>query len=102
MLIFKITEGVEDLILYRKISLNVIWWSYSGLRIPNTAIREENGLKYVIRNGAGYTDKIYIKILKQNDNYSIIENYDAKELMELGYVVKSIVVYDEIALETPK
>ncbi len=106
MLIFKITKKVEDLILYRKISLDVVWWSYSGKKIPNSAIKEEDGLKYVIRSRAGYTDKIYIKILKQNDHYSIIDNYEAKELIELGYdeekvsSLKSILLYDEILLET--
>lgn len=42
MIIFKLNKYVEELIAYRKISLEVIWWSYSGLKIPNSAIVEEN------------------------------------------------------------
>lgn len=45
MLIFKTSKYVEELIAYRKISLEVIWWSYSGLKIPNSAIMEENRKK---------------------------------------------------------
>lgn len=102
MLIFKINKYVEELISYRKISIDVIWWGDSGLKIPNSAIVEENDLKYVIRNRTGYKDKILVKILKQNENYSIIEKYTTKELLEKGYKqeeissMKSISLYDEI------
>ncbi len=104
MLIFKINKSVEELISYRKISIDVIWWSYSGLRVPNTALVEEDGLYYVIRNRTGYTDKILVKVLKQNKDYSIIENYATEELLELGYTrdeissMKSISLYDEISI----
>lgn len=49
LVIFKITQGVEYLTNYRKISLDIIWWEQSGLRVPNTSIIYENGLSYVIR-----------------------------------------------------
>ncbi len=106
MIIFKITKGVESLISYRKISIDVIWWSYSGLKVANSALNQEGDIYYVIRNRVGYTDKIYVKILKQNENYSIIENYTTKELLELGYAqeeissMKSISLYDEVQINT--
>lgn len=106
MLVFNINKSVEDLIAYRKISIDVIWWSYSGLKVPNTALIQEDDLYYVIRNRTGYTDKILVKVLKQNQNYSIIENYTTKELLELGYTqdeissMKSISLYDEIAVNS--
>ncbi len=108
MIIFQLDKYVEDLIAYRKISLDVIWWSEQGLKIPNLAISEENGIKYVTRNRAGYTDKIFIKIKMQNKKYSIIENYTTNELLELGYTqseissMKSISLYDEIAITEEK
>ena len=101
-MILKTNKAVEDLISYRKISVDVIWWSYSGLKVPNSAIIEEGGLSYIIRNRAGYKDKILVKVLKQNKSYSIIRNYLPKELTELGYdekekrTMKSISTYDEI------
>ena len=107
LVVFKVEKYVEELINYRKISFDIIWWSVSGLKISNEAIKydEEKDLSYIIRKRVGYTDKIYIKILKQSDKYSIIENYDdSKELTEKGVSEseiknrKKISMYDEIQL----
>ena len=102
LLILKINKKVEYLIKYRKISLDIIWWSSTGLKVPNTAIKEENNLNYIVRSRAGYMDKILVKILKQNDNYAIVDNYTSSELKDLGYSsteiekMKKIMIYDEI------
>ena len=69
LIVFKIQKGVEELINYRKISIDVIWWSDSGLKVANSSIRYENNIPYVIKNMAGYEYKIYVKIVSQNDNY---------------------------------
>ena len=104
LIIFKVTKGVEDLVSYRKISLQIIWWSSSGLRVPNSSIITEGKLNYVVRNKAGYKDKILVKVLKQNSSYSIIGNYDTNELKELGFSTTEIrstgkiSLYDEIVL----
>ena len=98
-------KKINELINYRKISFDLIWWSYSGLKIPNQAIVEEDGINYVVRNRAGYLDKIPVNIKKQNDKYSIIKNYTAKELKELGISTeiikkfKTINLYDEIIIK---
>jgi len=103
LVVFELDHYVEELINYRKISFDIIWWDVSGLKVPNEAIKEESeDLYYVIRKRAAYTDKIYVKILKKSGKYSIIENYDSeKELLEKG-VSKEIVdkrgkisLYDE-------
>ena len=103
-IIIKITKNIEDLISYRKISFDIIWWSEEGYKIPTEAIKEEDGKSYIIRNRNGYYDKMLIKILKQNDEYCIVEQYSAEELKELGftntqiYNMKNIALYDEILL----
>lgn len=105
VVIFRITQDVEYLISYRKISIDVIWWNESGLKVPNSSIVQEEGKNYVIRSRTGYTDKILVKIKKQNEDYSIIENYTTQELKEMGYStseissMKSISLYDEIVLK---
>lgn len=105
MIIFKINKEVENLIPLRKISLDIIWWSYSGLKISNSAIIQEGDLTYVVRNRTGYKDKILVKILKQNQDYSIIRNYTTEELKGLGYKqeeiisMKSIGLYDLIEIQ---
>ena len=104
IIVFEISENVENLIEYRKISFDIIWWKYSGLKISNTAIIEENEKTYVKRNRVGENEKILVKVLRQNDTYSVIRNYDEEELKELGYTEKQIEkmpkikLYDEIIL----
>ena len=105
---FKIEKAVEELISYRKISFNVIWWSASGMRVPNQAISTEekdgNQISYVTRKRIGYEDKIIVKVLNSNEKYSIVTNYTSEELGELGYTsaeirnMPSISIYDEILL----
>ena len=100
----KITNDVEKLIAYRKISFDIIWWDAEGFRIPNEAIKEENGLSYVVRNRNGYYNKMLVKILKQNDEYCIVRQSKTEELEELGftssqiYSMRNIALYDEIVL----
>ena len=50
VIFFKITDGVEKIISYRKVSIDVIWWSHSGLKVPNSALIFENGQSYIVRN----------------------------------------------------
>lgn len=108
LLVFKITECVEKLISYRKISFEIIWWNASGLRVPNSSIVERDGKTYIVRKRIGYTDNILVKVLKNTENYSIIENYTSLELKELGYSteeirnMKNISLYDEILLKPSK
>ena len=108
LIIFKVTECVEKLINYRKISIEVIWWSEKGLKVPNSSIAEKDGLKYIVRKRVGYSDDILVKVLKVSENYSIIENYTSLELKELGYStseitnMKNISLYDEILLKPSK
>ena len=105
LVIFKITNCVEKLINYRKISFEIIWWKATGLKVPNSAIIEKDGKKYIVRKRIGYTDNILIKVLKTSGDYSIIENYTNLELMELGYSteeiinMKNIALYDEIIIK---
>ena len=98
VLIIRIEKGVEELINYRKISFDLIWWSAQGLKIPNQAIVKENDLAYVVRNRAGYLNKILVKVKKEGDKYSIVEPYDTEELKELGFTNEEIISYKKISL----
>ena len=100
----RIEKDVQELISYRKISLDIIWWSAEGYRIPNSAIKEIDGLDYVVRNRNGYYNKMLVKVLRQNSEYCIVKQYTTEELQELGftnteiYNMKNINLYDEIIL----
>lgn len=108
VIVFKITENVEDLIEYRKISIDIIWWKFSGLKVSNTVIIEEGEKTYIEKNRAGYTEKVPVKVLRQNDTYSIFENYSEDELKEMGYSEKEISdmpqikLYDEVLIRNDK
>ena len=104
IIVFKIKEKVESLIEYRKISLDVIWWKFNGWKVSNNALIKKDDLNYIIRNRAGVKDEILVKVLRQNDTYSIVENYSEEELLELGFSKNEIVelpkikLYDEIVV----
>ena len=95
-IIFQVNKMTEGLINYRKIALDIIWWDKSGLKVPNQALIEENGLYYILRNKAGIQTKILVKIEAQTDKFSIISSYSSKELQELGYDGKAIRNYKNI------
>lgn len=103
-IVFQITNQIEELIKYRKISLDIVWWSYEGWKVPNSSILTEDGKTYVVRNRAGYLDKILVKILRQNEKYSILARYSTEELKEMGYTsseinnMPKISLYDEILI----
>ena len=104
VIILKVQKQIEELINYRKITFDLIWWSASGLKVPNQAIVQENNLNYVIRNRAGYLSKILVKVKNQGDKYSILDTYTAEELKKLGLSnaeissYKKITLYDEILI----
>lgn len=104
IIIFEISENVENLIQYRKISFEIIWWKFSGLKVSNSTIIEEDEKCYVAKKEPGYVKKILIKVLRQNDTYSIISNYEKEELELMGYSeeeiedMSKINLYDEIVI----
>lgn len=69
VIIVKIEKQIQELINYRKISFDLIWWNDSGLKVPNQAIVKANDLDYVVRNRAGYLNKILVKVKKQGEKY---------------------------------
>lgn len=99
ILVFQIKDKIEELIEYRKISFDIIWWKYSGFKISNSAIFiDDNDLSYIERSKAGYSEKILVKILRQNDTYSIVQNYTDEELEELGFPQEEISNRDQLKL----
>lgn len=102
ILVFEIKEHVTDLLEYRKISFDIIWWKYDGWKVSNSCIMEmtkgDNEISYVEKERAGFVEKILIKVLRQNENYSIVKNYEKEELRELGYTESEISEMSEINL----
>lgn len=104
LVVLEINNGIEYLMSYRKVTIDIIWWNESGWKIPNSAITEKEGISYVTRDRAGYLDEIPVKVLKSNNSYSIVDNYSAEDLRKLGFneeklkTKKNISLYDELRL----
>lgn len=97
------SDGIDELLNYRKISFDIIWWSEEGYKVPTSAIIKKDNINYVIKNRAGYFQKVIVKVVKQTDDFSIITNYTMKELNEMNVkdsYKTSISLFDEI-LERP-
>lgn len=90
IIVFKINDLQEKLINYRKIAVSVIWWETTGLKVPNSALIDKDGKKYIQRNRAGYSAEVLVKVLQQNDSYAIVDNYSSNELQEMGYSSEEI------------
>ena len=99
-----VEKNIEELLSYRRISLDIIWWSASGYRVPNSAIKEIDNVTYVVRNRNGYLNKMAVKVLKKGEDYSIVDSYLRDELLNLGLSskeisdLKTLTLYDEILL----
>ena len=104
LIVLKFNNQIGEITSYRKISMDIIWWEYNGLKVPNESIMQEDELNYVLRNRAGYFDKILVKVTHKNNDYAIITSYTTEELKELGFTdsqinsTKKISIYDEILL----
>ncbi len=101
-IILSFTQGIDELLLYRKINFDIIWWDCSGYKVANSAIITENNLNYVIRTKAGYLEKVLIKVIKKGEDYSIVTNYSTSQLKDLEVsknAKTSIMLYDEVILE---
>lgn len=106
LIVFDLKTLTQELIEYRKISFNITWWTYQGLKVPNSSVLEdEQGNKYVVRKRQGENQKVLVKLLKKNDKYSIIDTFNAEELQSLGVDVQKyskISQYDNILLYPSK
>lgn len=104
IIVFKLDRLPEEFINYRKVTIDIIWWNDSGLKIPNQTIAKKDGLNYIVENNAGYLTKILVKVKSSNEKYSIVTTYSTDELREIGYTTqeinscKKITIYDEILM----
>ena len=105
IIVMQIKSDVESLVQYRRVSFDMIWWSFSGFKIPNSYIYTENDISYINKLNAGFGEKIPVKVERQNETYSIINNYSNEELVSLGFTeeeakdISTIKLYDQIIID---
>ena len=84
--IFKIENGIENIVDYRSIGIEIIWNRTEGLAVLKSSISQSEDKKYkyvTLVYGGQYID-IPVKIISSDENISIVENYTEDELKELG------------------
>ena len=113
IIVLKIKSNVEELTKYRKINLDVVWWSDKGLKINKEAItyNEITGVSgdtvivpTVTIKKSSYTQDVFVKIVREAGDFAIITNYEDKELLNLGVPEEliedrqTLKMYDEAVL----
>ena len=116
MVIFKVPTNTEALTKYRKINLEIIWWSDNGLKVPNDAIKyvtvknEQTGeaiatIPTITIIESAYHETAWIKVIRSTEKFSIVENYTDEELLDMGIdegLFKeriNIKMYDEVLVD---
>ncbi|MBR3281321.1 MAG: hypothetical protein IKI57_05755 [Clostridia bacterium] len=110
------TDNIEKLSQYRKLNVNIVWWDYQGIKLPNEAIYDDEikdaqgnitkTLKAISVQGVtGYKRKVWVKVDNQVGGFSIVSNFEDAELEELG-LNKELIddrnrlnLYDKVLIE---
>lgn len=100
--IFKVENGIENLVDLRTTSMEVVWKKVSGMAVPKSAIKknEEKGYNYVtLVYGTQYID-VPIKIEIESDNICIVENLTKEEREKIGVSTSYVLeLYDKLVME---
>lgn len=114
----KVETNVEELAKYRKISFDVVWWSYKGFKLHKSLVKpcdvvNQNGAKVATLDSvtikkASYEEVAYVKIVKEFGDYVIVENYTDSEYIEMGFTKEDISnfqtlkLYNEVVVQKEK
>ena len=108
LIIVKTQTDIEELSKYRKIDLDIVWWSFEGLKLHKSLIKKQeislsSGEKTVSLDSvkikkAGFSETAYIKILKEFDNYAIVDNYTNDEYLAMGFNEQEIANFTTLKL----
>ena len=100
--LFKLENGLDNIIDYRILSVEIIWNTVNGMAVPCNAVKEdiEKGYLYVTMvYGADYV-KVPIEIVASSDSIYIVKNVDKEKLKQSGIDSRfGLELYDELVLE---
>ncbi len=93
--LFRVTNGIENIVDSRECEVEVVWTTYEGLVVPIKAIKKDKeGKTYVkIITRGEYVD-IPIKIEQQNKTYAIVSNYEKENIND--YILER---YDQVVMQ---
>lgn len=107
LIYIEVKNGTELLSDYREVNFEIVWWQYDGMKVPKQSIERQNEQTYINIVKYGETQKIPIKVLRENENFAIIDNYSFDELAEKAFISKDInivnipkiTLYDELVID---
>lgn len=89
---FRINRGIEGLINYRKLKVDILWNNESGMKVPTKAIKfSEDGDKIFVVNGNRVIEK----------NIEVVANWNGEAIIE-ETESNRVFLYDEIAADASK
>ena len=89
---FRINRGIESLINYRTLKVDIVWDNASGMKVPSKAIKfTDDGDKIFVINGNRVIEK----------DVNVIANWNGEAIIEEKEGSK-IFLYDAIALDAQK
>ena len=92
--LFRVTNGVENIVDIRECEIEIVWTSYEGLIVPIKAITEgEDGKSYVKIITRGEYIDIPVNIDQKNDTYAIVSNYERENPNQ--YILER---YDQVVI----
>ena len=93
-IIFRVTNGVENIVDNRECEVEVVWKAYAGLVVPLKAIyKGEDAKDYVKIITRGEYAQIPVKIKQKNKTYAIVENYEKENVND--YILER---YDQVVV----
>ncbi len=93
--LFRVTNGIENIINSRECEVEVVWTTYEGLVVPIKAIKEKDDKSYVTIITRGEYVDIPVKVQRKNKTYAIVENYEKENIND--YILER---YDQVLIES--
>ncbi len=95
--VFRVTNGVENLVEDRTLDIKVIWKKYNGFFIDNTSITNKNNIDYVTILSLNEYIDIPVKKVATLEDKSLVVNYTNSELEENSIErERRLILYDRI------
>ena len=97
--LFKIDNGIENIVDVREVAVEIIWKEETGLVVPLSLIHKRGDISYVTLITSGQYVEVPVKLGLSNDTISVISNYTFEEKQNLGiesnYIISN---YDRLLM----
>ena len=97
--LFKIDNGIENIVDVREVATEIIWKEETGLVIPLSLIHTKGDISYVTLITNGQYVEVPVKLGLSNETVCVISNYTNEEKQQLGIECNYIISnYDRLLM----